>query len=111
MQMLSLSGTSEKYVSDYDIPCVGKGSFSTLSVDTILAEALKERDEILSRSSLLKEFQKEIDTALNGFTEVNLRFEGLADAARSFNNKREISERLAEFRIEINNQSINGSAN
>ncbi|MBF0259344.1 MAG: hypothetical protein HQK62_10980 [Desulfamplus sp.] len=97
MRTLSSGNISENYDNNFDLPLVVKDSFNTLSVDAMFAMALQERDAMVSGSSMLQDFQKEIDTAMKSFTEVNRRFEGLADAARSFRKKRDIPARLAEL--------------
>ncbi|MBF0412960.1 MAG: hypothetical protein HQK70_09645 [Desulfamplus sp.] len=76
---------------------VSKGLFNTIDIDEILKSALQERDSMLSSSPRLREFQKDIDKTVNGFKDVTKRLESLALAARIFNIKREIPEKIAQL--------------
>ncbi|MBF0379364.1 MAG: hypothetical protein HQK72_18095 [Desulfamplus sp.] len=73
---------------------VAEALFDAIDVDAILKVALQERDSMLSESPLLREFQKDIDKTVNGFKDVTKRLESLALAARLFNLKREIPEKI-----------------
>ncbi|MBF0302671.1 MAG: hypothetical protein HQK73_06495 [Desulfamplus sp.] len=76
---------------------VAEAIFDSIDIDAILKVALQERDSMLSESPLLREFQKDIDKTVNGFKDVTKRLESLALAARTFNIKREIPEKIAQL--------------
>ncbi|MBF0201050.1 MAG: hypothetical protein HQK66_07015 [Desulfamplus sp.] len=66
-------------------------------IDAILANAIREREQLLSHSELLMDFQRSIDESINGSRCFNQRLEGLAEAARFFSIKRNIPSRIANF--------------
>ncbi len=75
--------------------------FNEIDINNILLIALQERDAIISNSPVLKEFQSDIDSTINGFKNINTRLESLAVAAKKFSIKRGIPERIAEFERDI----------
>jgi len=76
---------------------VAEAIFDSIDINTILHAALQERDSMIAQSTVMQEFQKDIDTTINGFKDVTKRLESLALAARIFNIKREIPEKIAEI--------------
>ncbi len=75
--------------------------FNEINMDAMLATALKEREKMLLKSPILQEFQNDINTATNGYEEVSQRLEGLAAAAKNFNEKRDIFTRLSKIKKNI----------
>ncbi|MBF0377745.1 MAG: hypothetical protein HQK72_09715 [Desulfamplus sp.] len=80
---------------------VAEPPFNSIDIDAILKIALQERDSMLSESPLLREFQQDIDKTVNRFEDVTQRLESLALAARTFNIKREIPDRIAEIETKV----------
>lgn len=70
-------------------------------IEAILDIALKERDAIISQSSLLEELQKEIDSTMSDFNDLSSRLESLAFTARDFNIKKGFPSRLAQLESNI----------
>ncbi len=76
---------------------VADAIFDSIDIDTILKMALQERDAMIAKSTVMQEFQQDIDKIVNGFRDVTKRLESLALAARTFNIKREIPEKIAQL--------------
>ena len=76
---------------------VAEAIFDSIDIDAILNAALQERDAMIAQSTVMQEFQQDIDKTINGFKDVTKRLESLALAARVFNIKREIPEKIAEI--------------
>lgn len=74
-------------------------SLIQMDVNAILERALQERETIISRSLLLREFQDDIDTAVNGSRDLTQRLEKIAVAAKYFNHKRGISTKISNLGI------------
>lgn len=72
---------------------IGAGN---IDMDTMLAMALEERNLMVSQSSMWQELQNDINMALSGSKELNLRLEGIAAATKSFNMRRKSPSRLSE---------------
>ncbi|MBF0113262.1 MAG: hypothetical protein HQK74_11105 [Desulfamplus sp.] len=68
-----------------------------MDIDAMLESALKEREKIILAYPLLQEFQDDIDRTINGFKDSTKRLESLALAARNFNIKRGIPQKIANL--------------
>ena len=72
-------------------------AFDGVDLDTILLQALKEKENALSNSPLLEQFQRHIDVATDGYTEINQRLGRIADVAKSFTSQQNYLERIAKI--------------
>lgn len=77
----------------------GTDNGDTVDMNTMLAKAVEDRNEMVSQSSLLQEFQNDIDMALNGSKALNQRLEALVVATKSFTIKRRARLRFTEIAL------------